>query len=32
MELHSLSKVKPEKADGMDSVKRDKLHKFAACL
>lgn len=26
MELHSLSKVKPEKADGMDSVKRDKLH------
>lgn len=26
MELHSLSKVKPEEADGMDSVKRDKLH------
>lgn len=26
MELHSLSKVKPERADGMDSVKRDKLH------
>lgn len=26
MELHSLSKVKPEKADGIDSVKRDKLH------
>lgn len=26
MELHSLSKVKPEEADGIDSVKRDKLH------
>lgn len=26
MELHSLSKVKPEEVDGMDSVKRDKLH------
>lgn len=26
MELHSLSKVKPEEADGMDSVKCDKLH------
>lgn len=26
MELHSLSKVKLEEADGMDSVKRDKLH------